>query len=128
MMYPLVLDLAADGVPVTVTCRVLGFTKQAFYQWKRHPVTARDWDDAHLVNAAVDIHHDDPGFGYRFIADEMPSRGITAGRNRVARLCSQQQIFSPTPADGARAADRDHRFMTTSSNARSLRPDRTSCG
>lgn len=24
MMYPLVLDLAADGVPVTVTCRVLG--------------------------------------------------------------------------------------------------------
>jgi putative transposase len=32
MMYPLVLDLAADGIPVTVTCRVLGFSKQAFYQ------------------------------------------------------------------------------------------------
>lgn len=94
MMYPLVLDLAADGVPVTVTCRVLGFTKQAFYQWRKHPITARDWDDAHLVNAALDIHHDDPGFGYRFIADELPGRGITAGRNRVARLCSQQQIFS----------------------------------
>ena len=23
MMFPLVLDLAADGVPVTVTCRIL---------------------------------------------------------------------------------------------------------
>ena len=31
-MYPLVLDLAADGVPVTVTCRVLGFSTHAFYK------------------------------------------------------------------------------------------------
>jgi transposase-like protein len=31
MRYPLVLDLAADGIPVAVTCRVLGFSKQAFY-------------------------------------------------------------------------------------------------
>ena len=31
MMYPLVLDLAADRIPVAVTCRVLGFSKQAFY-------------------------------------------------------------------------------------------------
>lgn len=29
MMYPLVLDLAGDGIPVVVTCRVLGFSKQA---------------------------------------------------------------------------------------------------
>jgi putative transposase len=33
-----------------VTCRVLGFSKQAFYAWKANPVTARDWDDAHLLN------------------------------------------------------------------------------
>jgi hypothetical protein len=26
MSYPLVLDLAADGIPVAVTCRVLGFS------------------------------------------------------------------------------------------------------
>jgi hypothetical protein len=31
MRFPLVLDLAADGIPVTVTCRALGFSKQAFY-------------------------------------------------------------------------------------------------
>lgn len=28
----------------------------------------RDWVDAHLVNAALEIHADDPAFGYRFIA------------------------------------------------------------
>jgi putative transposase len=94
MMYPLVLDLAADRIPVTVTCRVLGFSKQAFYAWRKDPVTQRDWNDAHLLDAAVNIHHDDPAFGYRFIADELPARGITAGENRVARLCSEQQIFS----------------------------------
>ncbi|WP_433577213.1 IS3 family transposase [Nocardia brasiliensis] len=94
MTYPLVLDLAADGIPVAVTCRVLGFTTQAFYKWKKSPVSQRDWDDAHLINAAYDIHADDPAFGYRFIADELPARGIRAGENRVARLCSQQRIWS----------------------------------
>jgi putative transposase len=94
MTYPLVLDLAADGIPVAVTCRVLGFSEQAFYAWRRHPVSQRDWDEAHLINAALDIHHDDPAFGYRFIAGELPARGITAGENKVARLCSQQRIWS----------------------------------
>jgi putative transposase len=73
-----------------VTCRVLGFSTQAFYKWIRCLVSQRDWDDAHLINAALDIHADDPAFGYRFIADELPARGIRAGENRVARLCSAQ--------------------------------------
>ena len=94
MMYPLVLDLAADGIPVTVTCRVLGFSTQAFYKWRKAPLSQRDWDDAHLINAARDIHADDPAFGYRFIADELPGRGIAASENRVARLCSQERIWS----------------------------------
>src|SRR5215212_7720006 len=94
MMFPLVLDLAADSIPVAVTCRVLGFSKQAFYQWRADPVSQRDWDDAQLINAAVDIHHDDPEFGYRFITDELAGHGITASRIRVNRLCTQQRIFS----------------------------------
>ena len=80
--------------PVAVTCRVLGFSRQAFYKWNTDPVSRRDWDDAHLINAALDIHADDPEFGYRFIADELPAHGIVAGENRVHRLCSQQRIFS----------------------------------
>jgi putative transposase len=97
MRYPLVLDLAADPdhrIPVAVTCRVLGFSKQAFYAWKADPVSQRDWDDAHLIDAARDIHHDDPTFGHRFIADELPGHGITAGVNRVWRLCCQERIWS----------------------------------
>ncbi len=94
MIYPLVRELAAENIPVAVTCRVLGFSKQAFYKWCINPVSQRDWDDAHLINAAVDIHSDDPAFGYRFIADQLHERGLRAGENRVARLCSQQRIWS----------------------------------
>ena len=94
MTYPLVRDLAADGIPVTVTCRVLGFSTQGFYKWRANPVSARDWDDAQLINAIVDIHADDPEFGYRFIADELREAGHVCSENRVARLCSLQQIAS----------------------------------
>jgi transposase InsO family protein len=95
MIYPLVRDLAADGIPVVVTCRVLGFTPQAFYKWRSNPVSRRDWSDAHLVEAARQVHADDPAFGYRFIADELAAEhGIRASENRVARLCSTHGIFS----------------------------------
>ena len=39
MIYPLVRDLAADAIPVAVTCRVLGFSKQAYYKWRACPVS-----------------------------------------------------------------------------------------
>jgi putative transposase len=98
MMFPLVRDLAAPTallrVPVTVTCRVLGFSTQAFYKWLANPVCQRDWDDAHLINAALDLHGDDPEFGYRLLTDELRLNGFTASENRVWRLCSQQRIFS----------------------------------
>ena len=79
MMFPLVRELAADGVPVTVTCRVRGFSTQAFDKWSANPVPNRDWEEAHLINAALDVHADDPAFGYRFIAEE-----LNAGTTRLA--------------------------------------------
>src|SRR3712207_5355680 len=94
MIYPLVRELAAEKIPVAVTCRVMGFSKQAFYRWLAQPVSQRDWDDAHLINAAYDIHSDDPAFGYRFIADQLRDRGLAGGKNRFARLCSHQRIWS----------------------------------
>jgi putative transposase len=95
MIYPLVRELAVAGIPVTVTCRVLRFTPQAYHKWKANPVTDRDWSDAQLVDRARDIHADDPAFGYRFIADELAAaHGIRASENRVQRLCSSHGIFS----------------------------------
>jgi putative transposase len=94
MMYPLVIELDAEGIPVRTTCRVLGFSPQAFYKWKARPYSDRDWDDAHLVNAIIDIHADDPAFGYRFITDELHRDGWSVSQNRVQRLCQEHQIWS----------------------------------
>ena len=68
--------------------------KQPYYRWLADPVSQRDWDEAHLINAAIDIHVDDPAFGYRFIADELADADFTASERRVWRLCSQMGITS----------------------------------
>jgi len=98
MIYPLVEELAAEGapirVPIRVSCRVLGFSPQAYYGWLRAPYSQRDYDDAQLINAARDVHGDDPEFGYRFIADELVARGLVASENRVHRICRIAAIRS----------------------------------
>ena len=54
MMYPLVRELAVDGIPVTVTCRVLKIARQPYYRWLASPVTdAVSCDQAYLANAIV---------------------------------------------------------------------------
>ena len=64
-MFPLVRDLAADGIPVTVTCRVLNLCRNQYYRWLLEPITAAELDEAYRANALFDAHQDDPGFGYR---------------------------------------------------------------
>ncbi len=100
MTYPLVQELAAEGIPVWLTCGVLGFSTQAFYKWQARPCSDRDLDDAHLTNALVDLHADDPEFGYRFLADELNATGHRVGERRVWRLCRQQRLWSTTVRKG----------------------------
>ena len=104
MMFPLVADLAAEGVPVRLACGVLGFSPQAFYKWRARPCSDRDWADAHTINAIVDVHADDPEFGYRFIADELEELGERSCERRVWRLCRQQRVWSTTTKKGRKSS------------------------
>lgn len=94
MTYPLVRELAADGIPVAVTCRVLGFSRQGYYAWAKDPVTDAEWRQAHLINAIIDVHGDDPEFGYRLIADELAQAGHKVSENTVHALCRSQRVLS----------------------------------
>jgi transposase InsO family protein len=104
MMVPLVCDLATEGIPVRLTCGVLGFSPQAFYKWRARPCSARDWADAHTTNVIVDVHTDDPEFGYRFIADELEAAGHRTCERRVWRLCRNQRVWSTTTKKGRRSS------------------------
>ncbi|WP_438940570.1 IS3 family transposase [Geodermatophilus maliterrae] len=104
MSYPLVRDLAAEGIPVRLTRGVLGHSRQAYYAWLAAPVSQRDLEDAYLTNALIDAHGDDPEFGYRFLADELERCGHSVGERRAWRLCSQQKLWSTTVRIGRRGA------------------------
>ena len=94
MIYPLVSELAADGIPVAVTCRVLKLARQPYYRWLAHPITARELAQAYLANALFDAHVDDPEFGYRFLADEARDAGFVACERTVWRICSANGWWS----------------------------------
>jgi putative transposase len=79
MKFPLVRELADEGLPVVLTCGVLAVTPQAFYKWRARPMSDRDWDDAHLANAMFDRHAGDPAFGYRSLCDEVRASGRLVG-------------------------------------------------
>lgn len=60
MIYPLVQEMAAAGarirVPVAVTCRVLGVSEQAYYQWLKRPWSARELEEQHLIDLLRELH------------------------------------------------------------------------
>jgi transposase InsO family protein len=94
MMYPLVRELAGDGVPVTVTCRVLRIARQPYYRWLKEPVTDAEWLEAHRANALFDAHRDDPEFGYRFLVDEAREEGFAMADRTAWRICSENGWWS----------------------------------
>ena len=94
MMYPLVSELAVDGIPVTVTCRVLKLARQPYYRWLTHPVGDRELAQAFVANAVFDAHRDDPEFGYRLLADEVRQAGHTRCDRTVWRICAANRWWS----------------------------------
>ncbi len=88
MMYPLVRELAGDGIPVTVTCRVLRIARQPYYRWLADPVTDAEVTAAYRANALFDAHRDDPEFGYRFLLDEAREAGESMAERTAWKICS----------------------------------------
>lgn len=101
-MYLLIRDLAADGIPVAVTCRVLKFGRAPYYRWLANPVTASELEQAYLANALFEAHSDDPEFGYRLPANEARAAGHVACDRRVCRMCWQNRWLVRVRQDARR--------------------------
>ena len=87
-------ELAADGIPVAVTCRVLKLARQPYYRWLAQPVTDAELVEAYRANALFDAHHEDPEFGYRYLVDEARDAGQPMAERTAWRICSQNQLWS----------------------------------
>jgi transposase InsO family protein len=94
MIYPLVRELAVDGIPVAVTCRVLKIARQPYYRWLARPVTDAELVEAYRANTLFDAHRDDPEFGYRFLVDEAVAAGQMMAERTGWRICSANGWWS----------------------------------
>ena len=87
-------ELAVDGVPVAVTCRVLKLARQPYYRWLRDPITNAEIAEAYRANALFDAHGDDPEFGYRFLVDQARDAGESMAERTAWRICRDNGWWS----------------------------------
>ena len=87
-------ELATDGVPVAVSCRVLTLSRQPYYRWLAGPVTAAARTEAYRANTLFDAHRDDPEFGYRLLADEADNAGQRTCARTAWRICRDNGWWS----------------------------------
>lgn len=87
-------ELAGDGIPVTVTLRVLKIARQPYYRWLKALVTDAEVAAAYRANALFDAHRDDPEFGHRLLAGEAREGGQAMADRTAWRICSQNGWWS----------------------------------
>lgn len=87
-------ELAADGIPVAVSLRVLKLSCAPYYRWLKHPVTAAELVEAYRANALFDAYRDDPEFGYRFLVAEAAEAGEVMCERTAWRICRDNQWWS----------------------------------
>jgi len=109
MIYPLVHELAGDGVDVAVACRVLEIPRSSYYDWLGRPASARDIEDAYLIEQIREIHTASrQTYGAPRVHDELRlGQGRRIGRKRIARLMrlvGMIGIFHPNKRRGRPAA------------------------
>lgn len=103
-MYPLVHEIATarsdQRVPVVVTCRILGFSPQAYYQWRRSPLSDREQANREIVAAMRRIKRETPDAGYRRVNEELRRQGVHISDRRAWRLYSEHDLWresEPSP-------------------------------
>ena len=99
-------ELACDGIPVTVTCRVLTLARQPYYRWLKQPITESELAEAYRANALLDAHRDDPEFGHRLLADEARDVGEAMSDRTAWKIASENGWWSAFGKKKARGKGR----------------------
>lgn len=99
-------ELAVDGIPVTVTCRVLKIARQPYYRWLQGPVRRADLVAAYRANALFVAHRGDPEFGYRFLHDEAAGANEVMAERTAWAICSSHGWWSAFGKKRARGGEK----------------------
>jgi putative transposase len=88
MIYPVVRELAADGIAVATACRVLEVSTSGYYEWDHRPASDRAWEQAHLMDAIREAHRASYGtYGHRRVHAELVlGQQQQVSHGRVERL------------------------------------------
>lgn len=91
MTFRLVRDLAAEGVPAAVACRVLKVSESGYHAARSRPPSRRETADLALISTLREIHRDSRGtYGVRRVHAELRlGLQLTIGHGRVERLMRQ---------------------------------------
>jgi putative transposase len=81
----------AQGVPVSLACRLLGVSRSGYVKWERRPLPDRALTDAWLLEKLKEIHTENRGvYGAPRVHAELRIRyDIRVGRKRVERAMRQ---------------------------------------
>ncbi len=87
-------ELAAEGIPVALTCRVLKIARQVYHRWLTEPVSDAELEQAYRANALFDAHREDPEFGYRYLHEEAREAGQVMAERTAWRICADNGWWS----------------------------------
>lgn len=87
-MFPLVCELADDGIDVAVACRVLKVSRSGYYEWRTGVKSVRAQENELLAKVIEKIHSESRGtYGApRVHAELVLGLGERVNHKRVARL------------------------------------------
>lgn len=94
MSFRLAQELAAQGTPVAVACRMLEVSTSGYYEWRGREPSPRAVANAVLTEQIIEIHAmSRESYGAPRVHKELRlGRGIRCSRKRVARLMRSARI------------------------------------
>lgn len=102
------IDEQADKHEVRLMCKILGVSRSGYYSWRSRPLSERaKGDQLMLVEIREIFQQSRRTYGYPRVHKELIARGITCGRDRVARLMRKA---------GLRAEHKRKYYVTTQSD------------
>ena len=83
------------GVPVELSCELLGVSRAAYYRWLSGKKCARELENEKIAEIVEKIHTENPDKGYRRIKDDLAhDHKLNVNEKRVLRICRSLDINS----------------------------------